>query len=190
MKTIYYNGQVYTGELPLQQAFAVRDGRFLQVGDDAQLLSRAEKEDLLVDLGGRFVCAGFEDSHLHILNYAQSLHEAQLAPHSSSLEELLSCLEAYLLAHPVREGHWLIGSGWNHDYFTDTRRMPDRHDLDTVSADVPIIIYRTCMHCCVLNSRALALAGSASIRRTLRAAASAAKTASRTAACMKAQWIW
>ena len=38
MKTIYYNGRVYTGQLPLQQAFAVEGKRFLQVGDTEQLL--------------------------------------------------------------------------------------------------------------------------------------------------------
>ena len=102
MKTIFYNGQVYTGELPLRQAFAVEGGCFLQVGDDAQLLSLACDGDALVDLGGHFVCAGFDDSHMHLLNFGQSLYEAPLAGHTASLAELLSFLKEYLLAHPFR----------------------------------------------------------------------------------------
>ena len=159
MKTIYYNGRIYTGQLPFQEAFAVEGSRFLQVGDTEQLLRLAGEEDTLVDLGGHFVCAGFNDSHMHLLNFGQFLYGAQLAGHTSSLSELLSFLKDYLLAHPVREGQWVTGRGWNHDYFSDTDRMPDRRDLDAVSTDVPIVITRACGHCCVVNSCALALAG-------------------------------
>ena len=159
MKTIYYNGRIYTGQLPFQEAFAVEGSRFLQVGDTEQLLRLAGEEDTLVDLGGHFVCAGFNDSHMHLLNFGQFLYGAQLAGHTSSLSELLSFLKDYLPAHPVCEGQWVTGRGWNHDYFSDTDRMPDRRDLDAVSADVPIVITRACGHCCVVNSCALALAG-------------------------------
>lgn len=159
MKTIYYNGRIYTGQLPFQEAFAVEGSRFLQVGDTEQLLRLAGEEDTLVDLGGHFVCAGFNDSHMHLLNFGQFLYSAQLAGHTSSLSELLSFLKDYLLAHPVCEGQWVTGRGWNHDYFSDTDRMPDRRDLDAVSTDVPIVITRACGHCCVVNSCALALAG-------------------------------
>ena len=159
MKTIYYNGRIYTGQLPFQEAFAVEGSRFLQVGDTEQLLRLAGEEDTLVDLGGHFVCAGFNDSHMHLLNFGQFLYGAQLAGHTSSLSELLSFLKDYLLAHPVCEGQWVTGRGWNHDYFSDTDRMPDRRDLDAVSTDVPIVITRACGHCCVVNSCALALAG-------------------------------
>ncbi|MBR6839466.1 MAG: amidohydrolase [Oscillospiraceae bacterium] len=159
MKTIYYNGRVYTGQLPLQQAFAVEGNLFLQVGDTEQLLGLAGEDDVRVDLGDHFVCAGFNDSHMHLLNYGQSLCGARLAGHTSSLSELLLFLKEYLLAHPVRGGQWVTGRGWNHDYFSDTDRMPDRRDLDAISTDVPIVITRACGHCCVVNSRALELAG-------------------------------
>ena len=74
MKTIYYNGRVYTGQLPLQQAFAVEGNLFLQVGDTEQLLGLAGEDDVRVDLGDHFVCAGFNDSHMHLLKYGQILH--------------------------------------------------------------------------------------------------------------------
>ncbi|MBR1457222.1 MAG: amidohydrolase [Oscillospiraceae bacterium] len=159
MRSIYYNGRVYTGELPLRQAFAVEDGRFLRVGGDEELLALAREGDALVDLGGRFVCAGFNDSHMHLLNYGQALRTARLEEHTASLAQLLAYLRAYLREQNARGGQWLIGRGWNQDDFSDTRRMPDRRDLDAVSADVPILITRVCGHCCAVNSRALALAG-------------------------------
>ena len=51
------------------------------------------------------------------------------------------------------------GRGWNQDYFADVSRMPDRHDLDKVSTDIPICAERACGHCLVVNSRALSLLG-------------------------------
>ena len=157
MKTLYHNGLVYTGSLPLQQAFIVENDRFVAVGRDEELKKIAV--DARVDLCGRFVCAGFNDSHMHLLGYGHYLSMAQLAGHTGSLRELLDYLRAYLQEHPPRDGQWLKGRGWNHDYFSDEKRMPDRHDLDAISQKIPIVITRACGHCAVVNSRALALAG-------------------------------
>ncbi len=62
MKTVYYNGRVYTGELPLRQAFAVEDGRFLQVGDDAQLLRLAGEAFTVREALDSFTVRGAEAS--------------------------------------------------------------------------------------------------------------------------------
>ena len=159
MRSIFYNGLVYTGQLPLCSAFAVEDGRFLRVGDDREVLALAREGDMLKDLKGRFVCAGFNDSHMHLLNYGQALFSAALAPHTASLAGVMDCLKAWLREHPPREGQWLTGRGWNQDYFTDVSRMPDRSDLDEISTEIPIMITRCCGHCCVVNSRVLELAG-------------------------------
>ena len=66
MKIAYHNGQVYTGSLPLQQAFITENGKFSLVGSNREIL--ALDTDQQIDLGGKFVCAGFNDSHMHLLN--------------------------------------------------------------------------------------------------------------------------
>ena len=82
-----------------------------------------------------------------------------LAQHSGSLADMLDCMRSFLAAHPRADGAWLVGRGWNQDYFTDEVRMPTRHDLDTISTEVPIIYTRACGHICAANSKALELAG-------------------------------
>ena len=82
MKTIYKNGAVYTGKLPLVEAFAVEDGKFVFAGSSAEADALAAAGDKVVDLGGKFVCSGFNDSHMHLLNYGSSLLKAQLAAHT------------------------------------------------------------------------------------------------------------
>ena len=153
MKIIYHNGVVYPGQLPLCTAFAVEDGIITFVGSNAEAL--AQRGEKTVDLQGRFVCAGFNDSHMHLLNYGQALMIAPLHRNTDSLESLISCLKA---SAPGRGG-WIIGRGWNQDCFTDVHRMPDRYDLDRVSTIYPVCAIRACGHALSVNSAALHLLG-------------------------------
>jgi len=151
MKTVYYNGRVYTGQLPLQQAFAVENGKITFVGTDQD----APKGHVRVDLQGKFVCAGFNDSHMHLLNYGQALTVAPLHLHTGSMTDLISCLSE---TAPGRSG-WILGRGWNQDYFAGEKQMPNRWDLDQVSKEYPVCAVRACGHALSVNSKALELLG-------------------------------
>ena len=155
--TLYKNVNVYTGTGRAAEAFAVEDGRFVFVGSAAEADNLAADET--VDLNGAFVCAGFNDSHMHLLNYGQALFAAQLQDHTHSLADMLDCMRQFAAEHPVSGNGWLRGRGWNHDYFTDVQRMPDRHDLDSVSTDYPIVVVRCCGHCLAVNSKAIEVCG-------------------------------
>ena len=153
MKIAYIHGQVYTGSLPLQQAFLEEDGKFLAVGSDETVLSH--NADRVVDLEGKFVCAGFNDSHMHLLNLGQALSVAPLHLYTGSLQEMLLCLGAM---EPGRGG-WILGRGWNQDLFQDGQRMPNRRDLDKVSTEYPVCAVRACGHAMAVNSKALEILG-------------------------------
>jgi len=159
MKKIYYNGKVYTGELPLKTAFAVEEGKFTAAGNDEEIKGLASAEDELVDLEGRFVCAAFNDSHMHLLNYGQSLNSVPMALHTESLKELVEATKEFCESKTFKPGQWLMGRGWNQDYFQDVHRMPNRYDLDQVSTEIPICAVRCCGHCLVVNSKALSILG-------------------------------
>ena len=92
---------------------------------------------------------------MHLLNFGQSLMNAPLAKHTGSLSDMIDCLKN---AKPGRGG-WIIGRGWNQDYFTDTDKMPTRWDLDKASTEHPICATRACGHALCVNSRALELLG-------------------------------
>lgn len=159
MRTIYTNGAVYTGNLPLCQAFVVEDGVFIKVGTNEEALALKEQGDEAVDLEGSFVCAGFNDSHMHLLNYGNALGMADLSLHTSSLAQMKDYMKEFIRERSPKPGAWVKGRGWNHDYFSDERRFPDRHDLDQISTDHPICLTRTCGHACVINTKALELIG-------------------------------
>lgn len=159
MRTIYHNGVVYTGSLPLAEAFAVEGDSFLFAGSSAEALAMAESGSQVIDLEGRFVCSGFNDSHMHLLNYGSALQTAPLSAHTGSLAEMLDCLRDFEAAHPHTGGAWLVGRGWNQDYFSDTDQLPSRWDLDKACADVPVCAVRACGHCLTVNSKALEVLG-------------------------------
>lgn len=157
MKIIYYNGIVYTGVLPLAEAFAVEHGSFVFTGSTAEAKALAGKEDKLVDLEGKFVCSGFIDSHMHLMSFGNALVTARLDEHTSSLEELVRYFREFGRQHFHSGEGWLVGRGWNQDCFSDADRMPNRYDLDRVSARMPVCAVRACGHCLVVNSKALEL---------------------------------
>jgi len=159
MKNIYINGQVYTGELPLVQAFVVEDGKFIFAGETANALELKSEGDLVTDLEGKFVCSGFNDSHMHLLNFGQALACAQLAPRTGSLSDMIDCLKEYAASAAAAKRPWITGRGWNQDYFSDVKRLPNRYDLDKVSTEKPVLIVRCCGHCLAVNSKALEILG-------------------------------
>ena len=69
---VFYNGTVFTGE-GFIEAFVTDDNKFVATGSNAALLEQYPDVPQH-DLGGKFVCAGFNDSHMHVLNdgYASS----------------------------------------------------------------------------------------------------------------------
>ena len=159
MKSIYCNGQVYTGQLPLAEAFIVENGKFTHTGSNEEMLALFREGDQKIDLNHHFVSAGFNDSHMHLLSLGLALTRAKLNEHTGSLEELVQHLIDFAKENPNRAGGWIVGRGWNHDYFTDVSRMPNRYDLDRVSAEYPVVAVRCCGHSLVVNSKVIEMLG-------------------------------
>lgn len=160
MKTIYVGGQVFTGALPLQEAFIVEEGRFAAVGTTAEMLALRAAEDAVVPLEGRFVCPGFNDSHMHLLSYGSAMERCDLTgAATASLAALQQALRDFAAVRQPQAGDWLLGRGWNQDYFSPATGIPVRQDLDAVSTEFPVCITRCCGHCLVLNTRALEVLG-------------------------------
>ena len=74
MNIKYENGKIYSGEGFIDS---------FTVDTESGLFTEAAA-DKVVDLGGKFVSAGFIDSHMHILNYGNMLSMARLADNTSS----------------------------------------------------------------------------------------------------------
>lgn len=156
---LYINGRIFTGELPLAEAFAVENGRFVVVGSNEEILALRDATAEVVDLGGNFVCAGFNDSHMHLIGYGGTTETCDLAPHTQSLADMSDALRRFIAEKNIESDSWVRGRGWNQDYFSDFDGLPTRVQLDAISTEHPICVTRCCGHCLAVNSRALELLG-------------------------------
>lgn len=159
MKQLFVNGQVFTGAGKMCTAFAVENGKFVAVGDDRQIVSLQAAGDVVTDLAGQFVCAGFIDSHMHLVNYGNVMGCCNLMAHTTSVQDIQDALRDFIREEHIPAGSWVRGRGWNQDYFVDNHDLPTRQQLDEVSTEHPICITRCCGHSLVVNSKALSVLG-------------------------------
>lgn len=161
MKDIYYNGTIFTGDAADADAMSVEMGRITAVGslEEIDACNHEGTEIRYHDLNGRFVVPGFNDSHMHLLNYGKTLELIDLTKATASLEEMIQALSAAVSKRGTEREPWIIGRGWNHDFFRDERRFPDRYDLDRVSTECPVLIIRACGHIACANTKAMEMAG-------------------------------
>ena len=150
---LLHSGKIFTvdDDFSIAEAVAVRGDRIVAVGGN-DLLDSFEAP-AVVDLEGRLVVPGFNDTHIHIrgdppwsidLTGARSIEQIK-----GQIREMVERLD---------EGHWITGYGWSEDQLAEQRR-PLRHDLDEAAPNNPVLLTRAGGHSAVANSTALEAAG-------------------------------
>ncbi len=154
---IFSGGRVFRGLAGgFAEAMAVRDGRVLAVGTDAEVTETAP-EARRIDLAGRVAIPAFNEAHMHLLPYGLALAGVNLrAEQVRTLDEALRRIGEAAKASP--KGAWVLGRGYDHAEL-DIGRHPTAAELDAVSPDNPVFITRTCGHMGVANSAAMRAAG-------------------------------
>ena len=154
---ILLNGRVHTMDehLPLAEAVAVRCGRIIAVGRDADIRALAGPATEELDARGRVVLPGFTDAHIHFVDYGLSLSRVQLDG-VPTLQKAVARVARR--ARTVAPGEWILGRGWNRNLWPGGR-FPNRHDLDPVTPHNPVFLHSKDGHAAWANSLALQLAG-------------------------------
>lgn len=156
-KVKYMNGKVLTlDQEEIAQGFVIQGDRFILVGSNDEL--QAVEADKIVDLRGRWVIPGLNDSHMHLINYSLSRKKVDLR-HCRSLEEVKRAIESYMEGEDYGFfGDWIIGHGWNEENFQGGT-LPTAAFLDEITREVPIFLTRACYHVGVVNTLGLERAG-------------------------------
>ncbi|MBW1684682.1 MAG: amidohydrolase [Deltaproteobacteria bacterium] len=137
---------------PEATAFAVDGDRFVRVGGESEVLELAGDAARVIDLGGRTVTPGFNDAHLHPV--AIPPKAVYVGPPIVTVDGIVERLREAAAEAPV--GSWILGWGYED---VDLGRHLDRHDLDAVSEDRPVMVIHGSLHVFAVNSRALVTAG-------------------------------
>jgi len=140
---------------PCAEAVAIKDASIVQVGTNEEIQPWIGKNTQVISLKGKTVVPGFIDTHIHVADFGRLLRWINLSE-VSSIKEMQESLSRH--AEKAPKGKWLLGRGWNPALLPE-KRLPTRFDLDAVSPDNPVIFYQQSGQVCVVNSKALDLAG-------------------------------
>ncbi len=162
----FINGKVFTVDesFTVAEAVAVLEGSIVAVGSSTEISELIGPDTEVVDLAGRSLIPGINDSHLHGILFGLDTPPLSLDvayPAVKSLADIRQVVrEAVASAQP---GEWILGTGWDDGYLDECRsepgRMPHRSDLDEVSPDNPVFLQDYSRHTTWVNTAALRLAG-------------------------------
>lgn len=152
---IVHNAKVYTAnrDMDVASAFAVKDGKFIAVGDES-LLDEYQTSNL-VDAQGLPVYPGFIDAHCHFLSLGLTQTQVQLEG-TKSYEEVIERVKAYADAAESRQV--ILGRGWDQNDW-ENKEFPTKDALDRLFPDIPVALRRIDGHALLVNQKALDLAG-------------------------------
>ena len=154
---ILNHGVIYTLDpgRSVQEAVVITDGRISFVGSSAEALAQAGSKTQVVDLGGRLVLPGLQDTHIHPIMGGIDALSCDLSV-GETAEDYLALIETYAQANP--DLAWITGGGWAMSAF-GPGGMPAKELLDAVVPDRPVLLFSSDGHTAWANSKALALAG-------------------------------
>ena len=139
-------------------AIAIAGERIVAIDTAAAVADYIGDDTEVVDLAGRVVLPGFHDLHVHPIfggvMYSGADYTNCRIEQGSDLDALLTALDICIAR--AQPGDWITGGQWDVAALGVT---PDRTMLDTVSANVPVILNDTSGHSVWVNSRGLELAG-------------------------------
>jgi predicted amidohydrolase YtcJ len=159
-------GQVLTvdRDFSVAEGVAVRGRDIVAVGTDSEMRALAGPGTRVVELGGRTVLPGINDSHLHGAAYGMTKPPFAVDvghPAVSSIADIAAAVGRAAAA--ARPGEWIAGLGWDPGYLAeclaDPRRFPHRRDLDAVAPEHPVCLTDFSSHMVWANTAALRRCG-------------------------------
>ena len=130
---ILRNGRIYTVDAARSwaSAVAVRNGRYIAIGDDAAVAPYRDETTRVVDLGGRMAMPGITDIHTHMLMGGQAEMFDLNFSSALGLEDICSAVAAWVGTHPG-EG-WIVGAQFGTDKLPALNTAAALAKLDAVS---------------------------------------------------------
>jgi len=156
---IFKNADVITVDAvqPKADFVAVKGNKILFAGSKDFLNDFTGPVTKFIDCEGKTLLPGFNDAHCHIFSFLRKLTALDLsAPGIKSIRDIQAAVKTKAVQTPP--GEWITGTDYNEFYLAE-KRHPTRWELDEAAPDNPVMLTHRSLHGCVLNSKALALAG-------------------------------
>jgi predicted amidohydrolase YtcJ len=160
---VLHNGKVVTVDesIPDGQAVAIRDGRILAVGSDAEIEAYIGSGTEVIDLEGQLAIPGFIDSHVHFSGIGLNQLQVNLMDVANWDEAVERVAAAVAEAEP---GELIAGRGWHQEKWDrlpepNVEGLPFHHTLSAVSPENPVILRYASGHATYANALAMEMSG-------------------------------
>ncbi|KAE8128472.1 MULTISPECIES: amidohydrolase [Bifidobacterium] len=153
LDTIFENGRFQTmdDDYPYAGRIGVYDGKIVAIDDELEGLDASHH----VDLSGRYVCPGFNDTHLHFSMLGGNLNQIDMSKESTpNLECMYDKIKQAVKQATAND--WIVG--WGFDQFS-LGAFPDIRVLDAITDGHPLLITHISNHAAVINHQAFKRAG-------------------------------
>lgn len=153
---IVTNAKVYTvnSSFDTAEAFAIKDGKFLAVGDNNDILAQYEAHEM-IDAQGKTILPGFIDAHCHFYGLGLNQNRVDLTGTKSFDDMMKRVLDFY---NKQPNPRFIIGGGWDHNDWEE-QEFPDNKLLNALFPNIPVALTRIDGHAMLCNQTALDLAG-------------------------------
>jgi predicted amidohydrolase YtcJ len=150
---IVTNATIYTvnDSFETAQAFAVKDGKFLDVGSSKDISAKYESSNT-IDVNGQTVVPGFIDAHCHFLGLGFNQQAVDLVG-TTSFEDVMERVIEFQNKNNLK---YIKGRGWDQNDWDD-KKFPNNNLLNALYPDTPIVLTRIDGHAILCNQAALDL---------------------------------
>jgi predicted amidohydrolase YtcJ len=155
---VLHNGRFTTlnRAIPTASAVAIKDGKFMAVGDIADIVSLAGTSTKVIDLKGRSVLPGLIDNHTHVVRGGLNFNMELRWDGVRSLADAMNMLKRQVAITPPPQWVRVVG-GFTEQQFVE-KRLPTIAELNAVAPDTPVFILHLYDRA-LLNAAALRVVG-------------------------------
>ena len=152
---IVHNANIYTvdNDFSKAQAFAVKDGKYVAVGNEETIMNQYVASEV-IDAQGDAVYPGFMDGHCHFTGYGENLVRWANLKGCRSFDEVIERLREHDSLYPAE---WLLGRGWDQNLW-ERAEFPDNEKLAEVFPEKKVLLTRVDGHAVLVSKEVLELA--------------------------------
>jgi hypothetical protein len=160
---VFINGNIATMEdsKPNAEAVAVRNDTIVALGSNDEIKKYIGDSTKVINLNGKFMMPGFNESHAHFLGLGESKQILDLSE-VKNWDEIVSMVAK--AAEQSLPGTWIIGRGWHQEKFDpkpnpNVNGYPVHKELSNASPENPVMLIHASGHAIIANLKAMQIAG-------------------------------
>src|ERR1700731_2150263 len=123
---------------PTATALSVKNGKFVAVGNDKDIMPTADESTKLIDLKGRRVLPGLIDNHLHIIRGGLNFNMELRWDGVRSLADAMAMLKRQVAITPPPQWVRVVGGFTAHQF--EEKRLPTLEEINAVAPDTPVFL--------------------------------------------------